>query len=30
MINDKEFGFIKNDEDACIYKKLSKSAKTYF
>jgi len=26
----KELGFIRNDEDACIYKKLSGSAKTYF
>jgi hypothetical protein len=23
MINDKEFGFIRNGEDACIYKKLN-------
>jgi hypothetical protein len=30
MINDKEFGFIRKNEDACIYKKVSGSAKTYF
>ena len=26
----KEFGFIRNGEDACVYKKVSGSAKTYF
>ena len=26
----KEFGFIRNSEDACVYKKVSGSAKTYF
>ena len=26
----KEFGFIRNGEDACVYKKVSGSTKTYF
>ena len=26
----KEFGFIRNIKDACVYKKVSGSAKTYF
>jgi hypothetical protein len=30
MINGKEFGFIWNNEDAYIYKKVSGSAKIYF
>jgi hypothetical protein len=30
MINDKEFSLIKNNEDACIYKKLGGSAKKNF
>jgi hypothetical protein len=29
MINNKEFGFIRNDEDACIYKKVSGSANIF-